>query len=327
MTNQKNKNLIIVVLSIVCLILAGALIYSQLSVSETSGLTKEDVVEKALAYINENFLEEGVEANLVGNIEEEWGLYKFQVEVREQKFFSYVTKNGKILFPQGINLEEEVATSQTGAGEETPKTCEDMPKNDKPVLEAFVVSYCPFGTQMQRILNEIVKEIPSLAENIKIRYMGWIEDGKVQAMHGEEEAEENLMQICLREEQKDKFYNYLSCFLKEEKSEECLKEAGVNEEKLSQCMQDSSRGIAYAREDFELQDNYRITGSPALILNKKEVSEFDFGGRTAEAVKTLVCCGFEKEIELCSKELTQEQAAAGFSETYSVGESGSGACE
>ena len=261
----KDKNLIIKVLLVLCLVLAGALIYSQSSMFKTSASTKEDVVDKALDYINKNF-SMGAEANLTGDIEEEEGLYKFQVEVEGQKFFSYVTKNGKLLFPQGIDLEEEVATSQSGEGE-TPKTCEDIPKKDKPVLEAFVVSYCPFGTQMERILSEVVKNIPELAEDIRIEYMGQIQDGKITSMHGEEEAQENLRQICLREEQKEKFYNYLSCFLKESKAEECLEETGIDKEKLSQCMDDSSKGIAYAKEDFKSQDAYKITGSPTLILN------------------------------------------------------------
>ena len=321
----KVKNLIIKILLVVCLILVGALIYSQSSMFKTSTSTKEDVVDKALTFISENF-SNGEKANLVGDIEEEEGLYKFQVEVQGQKFFSYITKSGKLLFPQGIDLEEEVATSQNGEGE-SPKTCEDIPKKDKPVLEAFVVSYCPFGAQMERILSEIVKNIPELAENIRIEYMGQVQDGKVTSMHDEKEAEENLRQICLREEQKEKFYSYLSCFLKESKAEECLEETGIDKEKLSQCMDDSSKGIAYAKEDFKSQDAYKITGSPTLILNGEKVSEFDFGGRTAEAVKTLLCCGFEKEFEVCSEKLSEEQAAAGFSETYSTGNSDSGACE
>ena len=331
MLNFKNESLVILILSIVCLVLAGTLIYSHFPGFETLELTKEDVVNKALAYINENLLSGDTKATSTGEITEEKGLlkglYKFQVKIGEQEFSSYVTKDGEILFPQAINLEEKVAASQGENQGETPKTCEDIPKNDKPVLEAFVVSFCPFGTQMQRILAEIVKNIPELAENIKIEYMGQIQNEEISSMHGEEEAEENLIQICLREEQEEKFFNYLSCFLREGKTDKCLKEAGIDEEKLSQCMEDSSRGISYASEDFEAQNNYRVTGSPALILNVEEVSEFDFGGRTAEAVKTLLCCGFITEPEFCEKALSEEQAAAGFSETYSSGESGSGACE
>jgi len=315
----KGKNLIILVLSFFCLVLIGYLIYSNPQETKKGFIPAQEAGELAIGYINKNLLSEGSQANLTGEVEEEGGVYKFQIEIGGQKYFSYITKDGKILFAQGINLEETAATSQGGGEQASPKSCEDLPKNDKPVLEAFVVSYCPFGTQMQRILNEIVKEIPSLAQDIKISYIGEIKDGKVQAMHGEEEAEENLRQICLREEQKDKFYSYLSCFIKEGKTEGCLGEVGADKEGLSQCMTDSSRGITYAQEDFEAQNTYRVTGSPTLILNEEAVSEFDFGGRTAQAVKTLLCCGFTSEPELCGKTLSEEQAATGFSKTYSSG--------
>jgi hypothetical protein len=81
-------------------------------------------------------------------------------------------------------------------------------------------------------------------------------------------------------------------------------------------MQDELKGIKYAQGDFNNQDKYEVTGSPTLILNEENVSEFDFGGRTAEAVKTVICCGFNKAPEFCSQVLTEEQAAAGFSPSY-----------
>jgi len=330
MLNSTNKNLIIVILLIVCGVLAGGLIYAQFKLSGRgpAALSAQEAAELGINFINENLLPLNIKASLVEVVpSEEKSLYKFKVKIGEEEFFSYITKDGKILFPEGINLEEEIAGATGGGEEEVAESCQDIPKTEKPLLEAFVVSYCPYGTQMQRILVEILKDIPSLAGNIKINYMGDIQGGKVTAMHGEEEAEENLRQICLREEQKDKSVNYLSCFLKAGESEECLAEVGIDEGKLSQCMQDSSKGLSYAREDFEAQDNYKVSGSPTLILNGETASEFNFGGRTAQAVKTLLCCGFTAEPESCGKTLSEEQAAIGFSETYSSGNPSDGSCE
>jgi hypothetical protein len=33
-----------------------------------------------------------------------------------------------------------------------------------------------------------------------------VKNGKIASMHGDEEAKENLRQICIREEQKDKYW-------------------------------------------------------------------------------------------------------------------------
>ncbi|MDD3491555.1 MAG: hypothetical protein PHG13_01100 [Candidatus Pacebacteria bacterium] len=270
----------------------------------------ETLAQKAVDYINFNFFgltEEEGGATLVSVVEES-GVYKFKMKIDDIEYDSFVTKDGKILFPEGITMQEEE--------QEVAQTCEDLSKKEQPVLKAFVVSYCPFGTQMLRILNEIVKNIPELSNYIKVAYMGEIQNGQIAAMHGDEEAEENLRQICIRDEQKDKYWQYIDCFLKEGEAQECLVSASVDTNALEQCMQDEFKGIKYAQGDFDDQDKYEVTGSPTLILNEENVSEFDFGGRTAEAVKTVICCGFNTAPEFCSQVLTEEQAAAGFSPSY-----------
>lgn len=286
-------------------------------------LSKDDAANKTVDYINNNLVAPGSIIELI-SIEEEAGLYKVTTSYEGQEIPVYITKDGSMLFLQGFNLnEEEIKEDTAEAQEQTTASCEDLPKADKPVIEAYVVSYCPFGTQMQRILVEIVDKIPSLADNIKIRYMGSVVDGKVTSMHGETEADENLRQICIREEQSDKYWKYLGNFLKTGDYESALQTAGIDSTKLEACMSD--KGLEYAQEDFDLNDKYSIRGSPTLILNGEQASEFDFGGRTAEAVKTLLCCGFSDKPSECSQELTTESAATGFSETYS-GSGGTGSC-
>lgn len=274
------------------------------------GSAAKKVAQQAVDYINKNLLQDS-KAELE-KVEEESGVYKFTLKVGNQEFDSYITKDGKYLFPQGLNLQEEVTTTTA-----PKKTCSDLKKEKKPLLEAFVVSRCPFGLQMQRVLDEIVKNIPELTSYIRVEYMGDIVDGKISSMHGEEEAQENLRQICLREEQPDKYWQYLDCHIKKGDVEPCLDKASVDISQLTNCMEDSNRGLSYAKEDFERQNKYGVTGSPTLVLNGEEVAEFDFGGRSAEAVKTLLCCGFTQQPSFCSQQLTTDQAAPSFSPTYS----------
>jgi protein-disulfide isomerase len=102
--------------------------------------------------------------------------------------------------------------------------------------------------------------------------------------------------------------------MKEGKSEECLKSASVDADKLDSCMEDTGRGSAYAQKDFAQAGKYDITGSPTLIMGGKEVSEFDFAtnttnGRSPEALKELLCCGFDKEPDFCGVKLNESRAA------------------
>lgn len=317
------------------LVIAAAIVFVNLkgqksapaSVSQEITLAQQ-IGEKALNYVNENLLGEGTTASLIEAIEEE-GLVKMKLKVGVNEINSYATLDGKYFFPQAFNMEEKSAASKETPEAPKGKSCEELKKTDKPILETFVVSKCPYGTQMQRILVEIVKNIPGLKENIKVRYIGSVSGDKITSMHGEEEAQENLRQICLREEQGDKFWDYLSCHIKKAEIDKCLEEAKADLNKLESCMSDSSKGTKYAKEDFVAQDKYKVSGSPTLVLNEESegVSEFNFGGRTAEAVKTLLCCGFKEKPQFCEKELDTKSAATGFSEEYSSGSSSSGGCE
>ena len=326
MKEKVGKNLIPIIIIIAGILIAGGIIYQkqkgtgkhvivQVSEKELGFLSPQEAAEKAIKYINENILSGGQSASLIDVIEE-YCFYKVHIKIGETEFNSYVTRDGKFLFPEVYNLEEKPKAAAKTQPEPKKLTCEDIKKNEKPLLEAFVVSKCPYGLQMQRVLNEIVKTIPSLANNIRVEYMGSIENGKITAMHGEEEAKENLRQICLREEQSDKYWKYIDCHIKKGEVENCLIEAGIDKTKLDSCLNEDSKGLKYAKEDFDLEKKYNITGSPTLILNEERVSEFDFGGRTAEAVKTLLCCGFQTTPSACSQKLTENQAATGFSETY-----------
>jgi len=81
------------------------------------------------------------------------------------------------------------------------EACAKMNKSDQPLLQAFVVSRCPFGLQMQRIMADMIAKSPETEGYLNVRYIGSVdvENNTIRAMHGEVEAQENLRQICIRE--------------------------------------------------------------------------------------------------------------------------------
>lgn len=334
MMGDSNKTLLIPIAIVVAgALIAGSVFYVNRDkiFKKENLLSSQEAAEKAIKYINENLLTGGSATATLSTVSEENGVYKVHLKIAENEYDSYVTKNGKVLFTSGIDLEKKAETEKGEA--QKAMTCEDIKKTEKPSLEAFVVSQCPYGLQMQRIFNEIVKNIPDLEENLKIRYIGAVEGNKITSMHGDEEAQENLRQICIREEQGDKYWKYVDCHMKKGEVESCLTTAGINKAILDTCMSDNSKGLKYAKEDFDLQTKYQISGSPTLVINDTLFEEFDrstnqclweFGCRNAEAAKSLICCGFNQNPESCSQKLTEEQAAGGFSESYSSGSSSSG---
>ncbi|MFZ2025263.1 MAG: hypothetical protein WAV51_03205 [Microgenomates group bacterium] len=274
----------------------------------------------------------GSTVNSINNLKSESGVYSFELDLtisgQAQKFTSYMTKDGKIFFAGGTVVSELVKTS-TPATTETQgaMSCSDVNKADAPKVTGFVVANCPFGLQMQRVMARAIAEQPALASVFDVKYIGSIENGKITSMHGDEEAQENLRQICIREEQKTLYWPYVSCYMKEAgQSAACLASSGVNISNVNACMTDAKRGNAYAQKDFDLADKFTVTSSPTLVVNESQVvSEFDFGGRTADALKQVSCCAGTKEAAYCGVSLSTDQIATSFSQTDVAAAGGSAA--
>ncbi len=164
MLTPKGKNLIIVGLVIACGILGGGLVLTQFSgqtppKAEENILTPEEAANIALSYINQALLAGRVEAKLVGEIEEEMGLYKFQIDIQGEKLYSYISKDGKVLFPQGINLEEEKikaeAKPETTEGNFSVSEEEVCKENGKPIIYFFGSAGCPHCRWEHPIVEEV----------------------------------------------------------------------------------------------------------------------------------------------------------------------------
>jgi hypothetical protein len=214
------------------------------------------------------------------------------------------------------DLKTEMGNTPATEGGETTTTaasCDALDKNETPELTAYIVADCPYGTQMQQVMVSAIAEAPEIAQNFKVRYFfdSIGDDGSVMAMHGEAEAKENLRQICIREEQADKFWAYVGCYAAGADSATCMPAAGVNAATVDACMTDVSRGIAWAKEDNMLAQVHQVTGSPTLILNDaQKVQESAFGGRNAEGLKSIVCCSSNNTLAFCDTTLSSAGSAA-----------------
>ena len=301
------------VLFVIALVLGMSGAFSSISDASlfSSTKSKEVTAQNAVNGISANYLASGVSARLAG-VTEESGVYKVAIEYSssqgKQVSSVYLTRDGKLLFPTVYPM---TATTAAATVKKTvEESCSEQTKVETPVLEVFVASYCPYGTQVQDVLADVVSGVPDLAKNIRVRYMGGVTNGTVWSMHGKTEAAENLRQICIREEQPDVYWKYVSCFLNSSSSAECVTTAGIDLTTLTSCTADPARGISYAEKDFASEDSYGVTGSPTLFLNGVKVSEFNFGGRNPEAIKTLICCGFSDQPGACATRLSNVSASA-----------------
>jgi len=313
----KSRNAIIIGIAVVAVIVVGILIYTDsnpnITLPSIFGTSSKQVAENAVKYINDNNLAQSTAT--LDSYSEESGLIKIKIKIGSSSFDSYITKDGKLLFPQVIDMKPAKPDNADTGSTETKSA--DIVKTDKPILDAFVVARCPYGLQMQRMMADAVKSSPTLADSLKVRYIGSVSGNTITSMHGDEEAQENLRQICIREEQSAKYWDYVACQMKTGDTKGCESSVGVNSTKLASCISDPSKGVAYAKVDFDMADKLNVSGSPTLILGDTQVSEFDFGGRTSDAVKSIVCAASTTQPSYCSTELNTADAATSFSETYS----------
>jgi len=123
------KNLIVFVIALALLVVAGTFVFmNQRKAKEsiTEGvLSPQQIAEKAINFLNQNKqrfgLPEGITASLI-NVVEEDGVYKIHLKIGEEEYDSYVTKGGKLLFPQAIDLEEAPIAQASGAETSQPSS-------------------------------------------------------------------------------------------------------------------------------------------------------------------------------------------------------------
>lgn len=196
----------------------------------------------------------------------------------------------------------------------------EVPKTDRPVANAFVMSYCPYGTQFMKAYVPVMELLGEKAD-VVLNFVHYL-------MHGEKEMTENNNLYCIQKEQGEKLTEYMRCFLEKEDSETCMSETGIDQEIHSECLQsledefDVTNVFQNSEDrypsypvDAELAAQYGVGGSPSFFINGVTVGV----NRSPEAIKDAICSAFNNPPEECETELSSEAAAPGFGP---VGEGG-----
>lgn len=298
----------------------------------------EQAKAKAVNFINDNLMQPGSEASIKEATEEN-GLYKMVLDMANgQEITTYLTKDGKKFFPQVMDIEEvEKQNEQKKAQQEASQTqtMADVPKSEKPKVELFVMSHCPYGTQIEKGILPVLDTLGNKVD-FELKFCDY-------AMHDKMELDEQLNQYCIQKNEPNKLISYLYCFLEEGKTEECLTEAGINRAKLNSCIsttdqkyevtqqyndkstwrKDRSGDPAFPVFNVNGEDNtkYGVAGSPALVINEKKVS----ANRDPASLLKTICAGFNDQPEECQEELSSTTPSPGFGFS-TAGSSSSGGC-
>jgi len=328
---MKKKRIIFGSVALVAVVLIAAVVLG-ISLYKNKGVIKPEMAKlKAENYINTYLMQSGSKAT-VSDITEAYGLYKVTVNIgANQKVDSYISRDGVLFFPQALNMDEasKTAAANTASNSNTASAPVDIPKNDKPKVELFVMSYCPYGTQMEKGILPVLKTLGNKID-YELKFVDY-------SMHGDKELKENLVQYCIQKEQKAKFNDYLTCFLKASDSASCLASTGIDTSKNDACVAktdaefsvtaNAKNNIGYQGTfpgfDTNKADNtkYNVAGSPTLIINGKDASS----ARDSASLLKSICSAFTTQPKECDATLSSAAPAPGFGEGTAAASSGSAA--
>lgn len=345
-----NWRIIVAILAIMVLLL----IYSNYSKNQASGAEYPSILARLGAFlsgkgstsknleiakkeieniINTDLLSDGVSAT-VEEITDEHGLYKMTVDINKQKIELYCTKDKQVFFEYGMKV-DEVKQQKANAVAEKKRIIEEqktnMPKSVKPQVELFVMSHCTHGLQMEKGILPVAKLLGDKI-NFQVKFCDYV-------MHGDEEINEQLRQVCVMETAPAKYLNYLECFVGSGNSEQCLQSNDINKASVASCVvrtdknfsitanakkQSTWKGERYPTFNVYQKDvkKYDVNGSPTLVINGRNIST----DRDSNSLLQMVCAGFKEAPQECEQVLSSVSPSTGFGYNNAGATSSDGSC-
>lgn len=304
---SKNKVSYVIALLFVALIV-GSYIYSKEKAKQP---TPDSVKDKVLTYVKDNLVQPGSDVS-VKSITKENSLYKIVLSVGKQEVTAYSTLDGSKFFPQSFdtNAPKQAASAQ----DSKPQSSEASTKQDVPDVELFVMSYCPYGTQIEKGILPVLDKLGSKI-NFKLNFVDY-------TLHGKKEFDENLTQYCIQKQAPAKLNAYLKCFDQSSDSASCLTSAGITKSQIDSCVtttdQNNQLTVKYneagssSNPPFVLttadNEKFGVKGSPTLVVNGAVLNS----SRDPQSLLKTICSGFNTAPSECSATLSTDTPAPGF---------------
>jgi len=239
----------------------------------------------------------GDDVSLVG-VELVDDLYEVTVLYNGNEIPLYLTKDGKNLV-QGV-IPVSQLTSSSGSNQ-----AEEIPKTDKPKVDLYVMSFCPYGNRGE---NTMVPVYNLLKDKIdfNVHYIVNVNEGAVSSLHGQPEVDENEREVCVLEDYglgawwKFVIYVNNNCGSDGSCWKAAASQSGVDDAKLTKCVQE--KGLNLMKESETASNNAGASGSPTLIINGVQSSAVYQYGDT-NAYKDAICSAFNTAPSECSTQL------------------------
>jgi len=237
-------------------------------------------------------------------------------------FWVKALKNGSNQSHQDVLATQEVTPPDQPSLQDVPN------KTEKPVVELFVMSFCPYGNLAEDTMYPVVELLGDKIE-LNVRYVVSKRGDKISSLHGEPEVLQDQRELCVDKLYgKDMFWKFIiainsncgttardssgkitseagSCWL------DIAKELGINIDDLNNCV--SNEGEVLLSEHIKITKSKNVSGSPTLFINdyKDQNTIYKYGD--SESYKDLICSAFINPPEECDIELGSTSSNTGGS--------------
>ncbi|MBS3155475.1 DsbA family protein [Candidatus Woesearchaeota archaeon] len=261
---------------VITIILVILLIASILTSGFRFGFGKDKVGEDAVKYLNAYVLAgQGIEAKLNG-VTEENGLLKLKLDVGGKQFDSYVTNDGKFLFPSAIDLTQAPTTQKTTTSQPQKNievSIDDDPmegnKNAPVTIVEFSDFQCPF---CGKFYKEVFPEIETK----------YIKTGKVRLVFrdyplGFHEFAQKASEAAECADEQGKFWQYHNKLFENQDAltisdlKKYAESLNLDAKKFDSCL-DSGKYVDEIKKDMDDAESYGVSGTPAFFINGNLIS-------------------------------------------------------
>lgn len=312
-TCEKHKNLMIVIVLVVIVLIGFGYYKLVLNKGVKGEITLAQAKVQAEEFINGSLMQPGSKAQ-IGEIVVDMGMFKIPVTIGEgeqkQEINSYMSLDGKKFFPSApMDIEE---TKQKIADEKTAtaEAEKEIPKTIKPVVDLYVMAFCPFGNKAE----DTIKPVYDLLKNkvdFNFHYIVSSQGDKINSLHGEPEVVQNEREACvLKNNGKDKWMGFVTYVNKNCGSDGACWEAGakslsIDSTKITACV--ISEGASLMKANEKKSTEAGATGSPTMKINGVDTKAvYEYGN--SESYKKVICGAFEKAPAECMKVLESATA-------------------
>jgi glutaredoxin len=264
----------------------------------------QTAAEMAVKYINENFNLGDNTASLV-SVSEMKLAYKLSLKIGSNDFMSYVTKDGKMLYPDGYEL-----------GQQNPANNDQQPaeisKSDKPKVDLFVMSFCPFGNQAEDTMKPVYDLLKDKVD-WNIHYIVDVNGNQVSSLHGQVEVDQNEREACvLRDAGLAKWWEF-TAYVNEKCGNDgscwtaAAQNAGLDKQTITSCVDQD--GLALMEGEAAATAAAEASGSPTLFINgTQSTAVYQYGN--PQAYLDEICSAFNAAPAECSQQLSTSTSAS-----------------